>query len=142
MKQPGRVATLVEDPDHHVWGVAFKIPESKIPDVCRALAVREKDYETYFLPFHPRGSGRKSFEIMLYIASPNHPNFKPAEQFEIAEDVKQAVGPSGENMEYLLRLAEYVRKNIPEDRDDHLFHLERLVKPADVKGLTCFLRCI
>ena len=129
--QPGRVATLVQDSDHLVWGVAYKVPQEIVDDVKNRLAYREKDYDTHSLTFHPRENNRKSFQIMLYIGSPNHPNFGPADEKEIAHVIKRSTGPSGRNTEYLFKLAEFVRKHIPEDNDKHLFDLERLVKCAN-----------
>lgn len=126
------MATLVEDPDHLVWGEAFKVSQKDVEDVCRRLAVREKDYEFRKLTFHPRDGDRESFDINLYITPPEHTKFRPAKNNEIAQDIKQAVGFSGENTEYLLRLAEYIRINIPEDDDKHLFQLEEFVQiPAE-----------
>ena len=125
------MATLVQDPDHSVWGVAYKVPQEIVDDVRNRLAYREKDYDTHSLTFYPRENNRKEFQIMLYIGSPNHPNFGPADESEIAQVIKDSIGPSGRNTEYLFKLANYVRKYIPEDQDNHLFQLERLVKCAN-----------
>lgn len=54
---------------------------------------------------------------------------------EIAKQILECEGSSGSNAEYLLRLADFMRDEIPEALDDHLFSLERLVRKfaADMK---------
>ena len=46
----------------------------------------------------------------------------------MSSQVVDAHGHAGSNIEYVIKLAEYCRNNIPEDSDDHLFSLERHVK--------------
>ena len=118
----------MKDPEQTVWGVAYKIPKENVKAVKKRLGVRERDYAMHLLRFHPRDNYRESFSVKLYIGSPDHPNFWPASDPEVAQDISYSRGPSGNNSEYLFKLADYVRKNIPEDKDNHLFKLERLVK--------------
>ena len=126
--QPGRVATIVPDPNGIVWGVAYKISSENIEGVTNHLDYREKGgYTKVYVTFHPRENGLESFQIMLYIGTSDNPLYKPAENNEIASVINQSSGPSGENAEYLFNLAEYVRRHIPEDTDNHLFEIERLV---------------
>lgn len=69
--------------------------------------------------------------IMLYIGTSDNPLYKPAGDVEIAKVIHDSIGPSGPNTEYLFNLAEYVRQYIPEDKDRHLFEIERLVKQCE-----------
>jgi ChaC-like protein len=53
--------------------------------------------------------------------------------------VTTAVGFSGPNFEYVTKLADFVRNNIPQDTDQHLFELDSKIRqlltstPRDVK---------
>lgn len=47
---------------------------------------------------------------------------------DIAKQILECHGQSGPNAEYLLRLADFMREEIPEALDEHLFSLERLVR--------------
>ena len=127
--QPGRVVTLVPDPEGSVWGVAYKIPLESCENVRNHLDHRERGgYTRVYVTFNPREKNIKPFKIMLYIGTSDNPQYMPADDEEIARVIKDSIGPSGPNTEYLFNLAEYVRNNIPEDQDSHLFGIERLVK--------------
>jgi hypothetical protein len=52
----------------------------------------------------------------------------PADPHVIAEQVVTSSGPSGHNVEYVLRLAEWVHSTLPSVHDDHLFSIEVHVK--------------
>lgn len=46
----------------------------------------------------------------------------------LADDVISSSGSCGHNVEYVVRLAEYVRDNLPQDNDEHLFDLDRKIR--------------
>ena len=125
---PGRVVTLVREPDARCWGMAYRL-EARDPDpVLRELDHREKGgYERYEEPLRFGDADHAPATALLYVATPANPNYLgPASLEAIAEQVRAACGPSGPNLEYVLRLAEALRR-IGAD-DPHLFALERLLR--------------
>lgn len=46
----------------------------------------------------------------------------------MASDIAEARGICGTNAEYLLRLARFMREEVPYAWDEHLYHLEHLVR--------------
>ncbi|KAJ2954649.1 hypothetical protein O0L34_g2944 [Tuta absoluta] len=147
--KPGRVATLIEDKEGVTWGKAFLV---KAGDTAALpyLSARECQlggYRTYIVNFHPRpslfspsSSNNNAIidkkDALLYIAVPENRHWLGAAPLpDIAKQILECQGASGSNAEYLLRLADFMREEIPDALDDHLFSLERLVKKfaADMK---------
>ncbi len=136
---PGRVVTLVPRAGATCWGMAYRIAASEREQVMAHLDYREKGgyrIERVGLAFgHPADEGARGepgdAEGLVYIATPDNPNYLgPAAPAAIARQVRQSVGPSGPNDEYVLRLAEALRAIGA--RDDHVFAVERHIRA--VKG--------
>ncbi|KAF8980599.1 Cation transport regulator-like protein 2 [Podila verticillata] len=144
---PGRVVTLIPfdefsekftahdqhsiDQDDITWGVAYKIPESKVAETKAYLDHREKNgYETHFLEVYQPGSDVPVVEkAIVYIGSTDNSEFAgPAPLESIAEQIYHSYGPSGANKDYLLNLAHALRIVAPLGNDQHLFELEAKVK--------------
>ncbi|KAF9427594.1 Cation transport regulator-like protein 2 [Podila epigama] len=144
---PGRVVTLIpfdefstrftkddqhsSDQDDITWGVAYKIPESKVAETKAYLDHREKNgYETHFLDVYQPGSDIPIVEkAIVYIGSTDNSEFAgPAPLEAIAEQIYKSHGPSGPNKDYLLNLAHALRIVAPFGNDQHLFELEARVK--------------
>ncbi|CAH0562152.1 unnamed protein product [Brassicogethes aeneus] len=122
--KPGRVATLVEDPVGSVHGLAFAISgEAAIP----YLSKRECElggYISQFTDFHPAKG--QPFKVLLYVATIKNPLWLgDGKVKDIARQVTESRGPSGHNVEYVVRLANFMREHFPEHPDHHLFELEK-----------------
>ena len=129
---PGRVVTLVQEPESRCWGVAYRIPVERRDQVLEELDQREQGGYSrceleVFLP------GRRSFPhpATTYVAQPDNPQYLgTAGLADIARQIEAACGPSGYNLDYLLELVRALEElGVP---DDHVFALARLVAPSQV----------
>ncbi|CAG9816632.1 unnamed protein product [Phaedon cochleariae] len=124
--RPGRVATLVEDHQGLVPGVAFAVSgEAAIPYLSR----RETElggYASEFTTFYPKQGN--SFKVLVYLAKSSNALWMGDDDAKtIAQQVVNCRGASGHNVEYVIRLADFMRDNFSSHYDDHLFELEKEV---------------
>ncbi|XP_049536881.1 glutathione-specific gamma-glutamylcyclotransferase 1 [Anopheles darlingi] len=134
-EQPGRVATLIEDKEGITWGCAFKVTGQ---DALEYLGQREctlGGYATKYIKFYPRiaseqsGISGEAFATLVYIATPKNEYWIGEEPLLVtARQIVESRGPSGHNVEYLIRLAMFMRDELPGASDEHLFELESLVR--------------
>lgn len=134
-EKPGLVATLVPDDQGLTYGCAFKVTG---PDALEYLENRECSLGGYLVTtskFYPHNhcspwevfSG-EAFPVQLYIATEQSRHWHgEAPLPALAEQICESSGPSGHNVEYVLRLAQFIRTEIPEIDDCHLFELEALI---------------
>nr|XP_040054928.1 glutathione-specific gamma-glutamylcyclotransferase 1-like isoform X1 [Gasterosteus aculeatus aculeatus] len=129
--QPGRVATLVEDQESCTWGVAYEVTASQIQESLQYLNVREVvlgGYMTETVEFTPKEEGQGALSALVYIATSDNPIYLgPAPDQEIAAQIASCRGNTGHNTEYLVRLAEFMRRCCPDAEDEHLFSIEAAV---------------
>ena len=125
---PGRVVTLVEDAAEACWGRAFLVAADDRDAVMGTLDYREKGgYTLAEVSLIFPAANSSATEGLVYVATPGNPNYLgPAPMDEIAAQVRVSHGPSGANVEYVLRLAEALRE-IGAD-DPHVFELEGLIR--------------
>ena len=116
---PGRVVTLIAQPDAVCAGMAYRIT----PDTLAHLDVREKNGYLRFAIELSLDDGRRA-EGLVYIATAENAAFLgPAPARAIARHIARSAGPSGPNRDYLLQLADALRAMRIDD--PHVFAIER-----------------
>ena len=125
--EPGRVVTLVEAAGARCWGMAYRVDEPVRAQVLGTLAHREKGgYDRIEVELAFAEPGRGPARAFVWRAVQGNPNYLgPAPLEAIAAQVARSRGPSGPNVEYVLRLAQALREMDVDD--EHVFALERLV---------------
>ena len=121
--RPGRVVTLVSDPGAACWGMAYRVAEEDEALVLARLDHREKGgYERHEVTLNLEGA-RESVESgsaravdgLVYVATDRNPNYLgPAPLDAVVREVLASEGPSGHNVEYVLRLATALREIRPD----------------------------
>ena len=131
---PGRVVTLVEERNAVCWGAAYLISSDDRNKVLSHLNYREKGgYSLHELQLSFPQTGDDSVPGLIYIAGPTNPNWLgDAPLVEIASQVIESAGPSGNNIEYVLELAHALRSMQAED--PHVFDLANLIDAAKQSG--------
>lgn len=119
------------NPDSKVWGMAYKISDTDRHDVLAHLDHREKNgYERHNVVFYPSEIySEKPKNIIIYLATQNNPSFAGhiTDLNEIANQIMGASGASGDNREYVHNLANAFRSYFPNELDEHLFALDKLL---------------
>lgn len=110
------------------WGVAYEVSDSEIEGSLQYLHTREVLLGGYIIEtvnFFPREKSQEPLLALVYIATSDSPVYLgPASDEEIAAQIAICRGSSGLNIEYLVRLAEFMRLYCPEVKDEHLFSIE------------------
>jgi glutathione-specific gamma-glutamylcyclotransferase len=108
---PGRVATLLVDSDAICGGAAYRIASEQAQPILSVLDEREQaGFVRLMLPLLDAPDGNVFAGGITWVAGAENPHFLGAlPESEIALHVRQRRGPSGENAEYVLRLAEALR---------------------------------
>ncbi|XP_015124491.1 glutathione-specific gamma-glutamylcyclotransferase 1 [Diachasma alloeum] len=139
--KPGRVATLIDDKKEITYGRAFEVTGSAALPYLEKRECTLGGYLTTISTFHSR-DGSHSFPVVIYIATNKNKHWLgDAPIHAIAQQILESEGPSGHNVEYLLRLADFIHQFIPEAHDEHLFTLELIVR-AKVKELNLCLKTL
>ncbi|KAM8833655.1 glutathione-specific gamma-glutamylcyclotransferase 1-like [Synchiropus picturatus] len=129
--KPARVVTLVEEEEACTWGVAYQVMDQQVEDCLQYLNTREVVLGGYVIEtveFIPQQKQQERIWALVYIATSDSPTYLgPASEQEIASQISICRGTTGHNMEYLLRLAQFMRRHCPEVDDQHLFSIEAAV---------------
>ena len=117
---------------------------SDVTEVLTYLNNREVvsgGYTTKRVSFFPSDTCDSPFEVLLYIATENNPEYLgPAPPLSIAQQILNSAGPSGCNVEYLMELARTMKEIAPVVRDEHLFTLEaEVTKLLTTNGTDCII---
>ncbi len=121
---PGRVVTLVPDPQESCEGMAYLIDDEVAQATFAGLDHREKNgYERHRVRLEFR-DGEISPGIVYIAPAGNVAWLGPAPQAEMAEQIRQSAGPSGANIDYLKELAAALKAHAIDD--PHVFTLDRL----------------
>ncbi|XP_072218445.1 glutathione-specific gamma-glutamylcyclotransferase 1 [Leuresthes tenuis] len=127
-KSPGRVVTLIEDDDSTTWGMAFEVSGTQVEESLKYLNVRETvcgGYVTKMVEFFPNGDKQAPVQALVYIATSENPLYLGwASPEVIGAQIAVCSGKTGHNLEYLLRLAQFMRSSCPHVEDDHLYTIE------------------
>ncbi|XP_070493362.1 putative glutathione-specific gamma-glutamylcyclotransferase 2 [Chironomus tepperi] len=132
LEKPGRVVTLIKGNDEErVYGIGYKILSEKSGEVLSHLDFREKNgYERYETLFYPIDNEENVKRVIVYVADSSNSSWNPDHDLNnIAKQVFHAVGPSGENIQYVLNLCQAMREYFPNHfhQDLHLFELEHIL---------------
>ncbi|XP_055989942.1 glutathione-specific gamma-glutamylcyclotransferase 1 [Sorex fumeus] len=123
-KMPGRVVTLLEDHEGCTWGVAYQVRGEQVNEALKYLNVREAvlgGYDTKEVTFYPQETPDQPLKALAYVATPQNPGYLgPAPEEAIAMQILACRGFAGHNLEYLLRLADFMQLCGPQAQDEHL----------------------
>lgn len=115
-------------PQASTWGVAFEVTGPQVEESLKYLNVRETvcgGYVTKMVDFYAEGESQPPVQALLYIATTDNPLYLgPASAEMIGCQIAMSRGKTGHNLEYLLRLAEFMRRSCPHVDDNHLFSIE------------------
>ncbi|CAG0915919.1 unnamed protein product [Notodromas monacha] len=128
--KPGRVVTLVKEPEGVTWGKAYELRDEIAYEYLEQREGTLGGYThamTWFWPMN-NSDTTEQIQVMVYMATPDSPHWLgPTDLSALAGQVATSHGAAGHNAEYVLRLADFMRTTFPAMKDDHLFDLEKLV---------------
>jgi glutathione-specific gamma-glutamylcyclotransferase len=103
---PGRVVTLVPSEAETCGGCAYRIDPASAEEVLAALDAREQaGFERLHRQVLDAPTGAPFAEALVYVAGTANPHFLgPLAEREIAAWVRKSEGPSGPNVEYVMKL--------------------------------------
>lgn len=133
-ERPGRVVTLVANSEARCWGAAYELDDAQAHAYLASLDQREiAGYERREVVCWVRertAGAPPQVNALTYVADATNPYFVDGEPLvETARVVRASAGPSGHNVEYVLRLAEALADLGAEDT--HVFELANLVSDPD-----------
>ena len=113
-----------------VWGAAYEIPLQHDATVKEKLNIREQRFDNRKeMAMYSGGDQKLPQPVMVFVGSSQEELFLGDASLEtMAKQIYECEGPSGPNFEYLFELAKFMRVEVPEAKDEHLYQLEAAVK--------------
>lgn len=145
-EKPGRVVTLIEQIDGITWGCVYKITGSTALSYLKQRECTLGGYTTLYAKFYPRVAADdmelcgEAFPALVYIATEENSHWIGDTPLPIiAQQIAESHGPSGHNVEYLIRLANFMRDELKGVvvEDEHLFELEKIVRDILAERKIC-----
>lgn len=124
-QKPGRVVTLVRAAEGKCTGLAYRLRPDSLSAVLAQLDHREQGGYQRLVASLPLDDGRTVRALTYWADETNREYLGPAALTEIADQVRNAHGPSGANLEYVLRLDKALSRLGAQDQ--HVRDLARLL---------------
>lgn len=115
--------------EYTTFGYGFQCKGNKqILEAISHLNVRETKlggYDVVLTEFYPIMRCNKKIDCLVFMATIENPIYQgPASSSLLAEKICHATGACGTNVEYLFKLCQWHKSNIPQMKDIHLFNIE------------------
>jgi hypothetical protein len=115
-----------------VWGLAYEVAGQKnIRNAMKHLNCREVMCGGYCLMmanFHPEGETETTLPVLAYTATERNQHYSKTSLRELAQQVVVAEGPAGHNVEYVLRIVDFMKEHVGCEHDEHLWELNGLIR--------------
>lgn len=108
-----------------VWGVAYKlVGEAMVKEAMSHLYSREcrlGGYTMHHAQFYTKKCICEPMLVLVFRATEESSHYLgPAPEHLMAAEIVECEGPSGHNIEYVVLLALYLQRHIPEAQDNHI----------------------
>jgi cation transport protein ChaC len=85
-------------------------------------------YDVITTAFYPTDDDTYASSVIVFMATPQNEYYLgKASMNTMAMQIVNAVGPCGANIDYVTKMADFIREHILEDKDKHLFALDKRV---------------
>lgn len=113
-----------------MWGAAYEISPEQEPEALGKLNVRERRADNrHEVTVYDIRDQKVHHPVLIYVSSSRKEMILGEAPLDaMANQIAERSGPSGPNYEYLFRLANFMREEVPHAEDEHLFQLEEAVK--------------
>jgi len=126
--KPGRVATIIEEKHAITHGVALQLKGEEALEYLNNREMTLGGYIQQLTTFIPADPNFKPFPVLVFVATPQSKHWLgPACSSSIAKQVVSSSGPSGHNVEYVIKLAHWLRTTFPDYWDEHLYSIESYI---------------